>query len=122
MQSAKNVCNGSDVGNVICWQSIGDEILENIVDNTTVILCTAAITQQKLIHIANKTNITLCGLPVSHTEIQCHGNESGYRFINVTNLILSQIVFINCANPSLDIQVTTPWLSGIWFYFCEMYS
>ena len=115
----KNFCNGSDEGNVICWQSIGDEILENIVDNTTVILCTAAVTQQKLIHIANKTNITLRGLPVSHTEIQCHGNESGYRFINVTNLILSQIVFMNCANPSLDIQVTTPWLSGIWFYFCE---
>ena len=71
-----------------------DEQLQNIEDHTTVIFCEKVVTQQKVIQIANKTNIALYGLTGSHTEVYCQGNESGYRFTNVTNLTLSNISLI----------------------------
>ena len=103
---------------------INDESLQNSVDhNTTVIFCTENVTLQKVIQIANKTNIALYGLSGGHTEVHCdsHRNESGYRFTNVTNLTLSNISFINCGSLNLayDTLGTTPWFSGVWFYFCE---
>ena len=98
---------------------IGDELLKNITDDTTVIFCIEAVTQQTVIHVANKTNIALCGLSGSSTQIQCHGNEAGYKFTNVRNLTLSHLLFINCGSSVLDSQGTVPWLSGVWFYYCE---
>ena len=113
----------NDGHNFLYYKSnvIGDEFLNYIVDDTTVVLCIEAVTQQTMIHVANKTNIALCGLLDSHTEVRCHGNESGYKFTNVRNLTLSHIAFMNCGSPALDTQdtVTVPWLSGVWFYDCE---
>ena len=103
--------------------NVTEDELNSIQDNTTVIFCTKAVMQQEVIQIANKTNIALYGLLGVHTEVCCCGNESGYRFINVTNLTLSNISFINCGSPatSLDTQGTTvtTLFSGIFFYFCE---
>ena len=84
--------------------------------------------QQKVIQIANRTNVALYGRLGGHTEIHCSlsGNKSaGYRFMNVTNLTLSNISFINCGilNPVIDeatqLQGTMPLLSAVWLYFCE---
>ena len=105
------------------------ESLQNLLeDNIAVVFCAEVTMQQKVIQIANRTNVALYGRLGGHTEIHCslNGNESaGYRFMNVTNLTLSNISFINCGilNPVIDeatqLQGTTPLLSAVWFYFCE---
>ena len=80
-----------------------EPLLIDMDPNTTVYFCIDAVTLTKVIQIANKTSIALYGLSDSHTKVQCRGNESGYRFINVTNLTLSDISFINCGlspNPA----------------------
>lgn len=114
-------CYRNDGENILCNRSndIGGEVLQNIRNNSTVILCNNSITQQNVIHIANKTNISLRGLSGRHTEIQCHGNESGLAFTNVTNLTLSRIVFIKCGSAPFDNKDTGPWISAVWFYYCE---
>ena len=105
------------------------ESLQNLLeDNTDLMFCAEVLMQQKVIQITNRTNIALYGRLGGHTEIHCSlsGNESaGYRFMNVTNLTLSSISFINCGtlNPDIgqatQLQGTTPLLSAVWFYFCE---
>ena len=105
------------------------ESLQNLLeDNTDVMFCAEVLMQRKVIQIANRTNVALYGRLGGHTEIHCSvsGNKSaGYRFMNVTNLTLSSISFINCGilNPVIDeatqLQGTMPSLSAVWFYFCE---
>ena len=94
-----------------------------IVDHTTVVFCTKALIQQTVIRIASKTNITLHGMLGGGTEVHCSGNESGYEFVNVTNLTLSNMSFIRCGirlnSSALDSKGTAPQFSGIWFHFCE---
>ena len=102
------------------------ESLQNLLeDNTDVMFCAEVVIQRKVIQIANRTNVALYGRLGGHTEIHCSlsGKESaGYRFMNVTNLILSNLLFINCGiliNEATQLQGTTPLLSAVWFYSCE---
>ena len=107
------------------------ESLQNLLeDNIAVVFCAEVVMQRKVIQIANRTNVALYGRLGGHTEIHCslNGKESisaGYRFMNVTNLTLSNISFINCGilNPVIDeatqLQGTMPSLSAVWIHFCE---
>ena len=104
------VCNRSD---------IGDESFENIVDNSAVILCSRIVILQKVIYIGNKTNVSLYGFPDRYTEIHCKGNESGFQFINVSDLTLSNILFINCGHLGLYTTDIVPWLSAVWFHYSK---
>ena len=108
-----------------CNQSIslGGTLEQYIVDNTIVIFCvTNASLQHEVIHISNKTNVSLHGLPHHHTEIHCHGNNSGFEFMNVVNLQVSSMKFSGCGNIVHNIKGTTPWLSGLLFYYCTNVS
>ena len=119
-----NESSGTDLGNTKdqrncqCNQSdvIRDELF---VDNSVVTFCKVVVLQHPVIHVNNKKNISLCGLSSSHTEIHCHGNNSGFNFTNVTDLTLSYISFINCGNMNHNTTGATPLSSGVWFYYCR---
>ena len=101
------VCNQSD---------IDDSLFQSIVDNSTVIFCSKAVILEKVIQISNRSKVSLHGLPGMYTEIRCQGRETGFQFVNISDFILSCLLFINCGNSAID---TVYWSSGVWFHFSE---
>ena len=66
-------------------------------DNTIVVFCDKKFHIHKELHIQNKINLTLKGIGSDHTEISCDpSNFAGFNFVNVTNLVISNVDFIGC--------------------------
>ena len=66
-------------------------------DNTTIVFCDRTVIIHKELHIQNKVNMNLLGVGNSHTELNCHLSAfAGFKFINVTNLLISNLDFIGC--------------------------
>lgn len=102
----------------------GNELGQSIVDNSTVTFrstCTDwYVPNRTVVQIANNSNVSLYGASDSLTEICCIGKESGFQFINVTNLTLSQIEFVGCGTSVHYLKsFATQTISGVWFCHCE---
>lgn len=95
----------SECNNYKCdwYGNLTSRLSQYIENNTEIKFCESQVTLFDLIHIANKTNILLHGISYhTLTAVQCQQdfvrnvNGSGFRFTNITQLQIMNILFIGC--------------------------
>lgn len=106
----------SSQGSIICVSECDQQeitcqevipIEDAFFNNVTVAFCDEKLHIHKELQIQNKVNLTLKGIGSSHSQLSCNlSTFSGFKFINVTNLVISNIDFIGCGivvgNKELD--------------------
>ena len=99
-----------------------------IKNNTEIKFCESQVTLFDLIHITNKTNLLLHGISYhTLTTVQCEQdfvrnvNGSGFRFTNIIQLQIMNILFIGCGaihdGSTIFYDKTIQFLASIYIYY-----
>ena len=92
--------------------------------DTTVMFCTRVISVSEVVHVNTLKQLALIGCPDSGTEVTCLGKNAGFSFVNVTDLEVSNIAFVNCGaiqnGTYVNVRTNTlsPFLVSLFFFNC----
>lgn len=93
---------------------------------TTVVFCTKVIFISEVVNVKNVRELFLLGLSGSGTKVKCLGPNAGFSFVNVTNVKVSNIEFVECGaiqnstyvNVETNNVMLSPFLVTLFFLNC----